>query len=107
MNEKWGTAKSHTGTSFGDPRHYFAENPSRSAAPDLYAAGPIAELLSAGLKEEVDRAVKQWNRSIRNQIRNETGLRLSDGDSRISVAVEVVDGVPPPIADVIQDVHPT
>ena len=25
MNEKWGTAKSHTGTSFGDPRHYFAE----------------------------------------------------------------------------------
>ena len=49
----------------------------------------------------MNRAVKQWNQIVREHIRNESGLRLSDGDRRNSIQVRVVEGFPTPLASFI------
>ena len=47
----------------------------------------IKPLIPADAEERVTRSVKQWNQIIREHIRTETGLKLSDGDSRYSIPV--------------------
>jgi hypothetical protein len=58
------------------------------------AIATIKPLIPADAKARVDRAVKQCNRLVREQIREATGLRLADENSRGSVPVRVVDGFP-------------
>lgn len=53
----------------------------------------------------VIRAYKQWNQIIREHIRNETALKLSDGDGRFSIQVRIVDGFPRRLAELINE-HP-
>lgn len=65
----------------------------------------VAELLTElhpDLRERVARSFKQWNLILRDYLRNETGLRLSVGDDRQGVRVLVVDGLPAPFADAIE-----
>lgn len=49
----------------------------------------------------MNRSFKQWNQIIREHIRNETGLKLSDGDSRFSIQVKIVRGFPVTLAQLI------
>ncbi len=53
------------------------------------------------MSQKVERAFRQWNLIIRDYLRNETGLRLSVGDSMQSVPVRIMDGLPKPFEDLI------
>lgn|ERR1043166_1517698 len=61
----------------------------------------IQPLVPPDAEERVNRAFRQWNQIIREHIRNETGLKLSDGDSRFSIPVKVVRGFPTALAQLI------
>jgi hypothetical protein len=61
----------------------------------------IEPLIPPDAEERVQRAYKQWNQIIREHIRNETALRLTDGDGRNSIQVRVQEGFPIPLARLI------
>lgn len=61
----------------------------------------IRRLIPADSEGRVSQAVKRFSPVLREIIRSETGLRLSDGASRVSLPVRVVDGVPAELAEVI------
>ena len=61
----------------------------------------IEPLLPPGAEDRVTRAVKNANQQVRNLVRDETGLRLNDGDGRSAVPVKVVEGFPVPLAELI------
>jgi hypothetical protein len=58
----------------------------------------IEPLIPRDAQERVTRAYKQWNLAVRGQIRDETGLRLSDGDAKTKLPVKIIDGFPVPLA---------
>src|SRR5688572_6399269 len=61
----------------------------------------IKPLIPPDAEERTGRAVKQFNNVVREHIRNETGLRLSDEKGKGSVPVSVVDGFPIALAQLI------
>lgn len=61
----------------------------------------IKPLIPPDAEERVARAIKQLNPVIREHIRTETGLRLSDDKGRGSVPVDIVDGFPSGVAELI------
>ena len=71
---------------------------------------PGAAMLKAVLEfapdgyARVTQAYKQWNPVIREFLRNDSGLRLSDRKEVVSVPVRVVDGLPRPFAEVARGV---
>lgn len=55
------------------------------------------------LRERIERTVTQWNSTIRDLIRNETGLRLNISNGGTTTAqIKVVDGISLPLADVLR-----
>ena len=62
----------------------------------------MLEAATPGTYDSVSRAFKQWNNIVRDHLRTETGLRLSVGDDAQSVPVRITDGVPKPLAEVLQ-----
>ncbi len=61
----------------------------------------IRALIPPEAKERVERTCKQFNDQIRQQIRAETGLRLTDLGGSTSVPVRIVEGFSPAVAKVI------
>jgi hypothetical protein len=61
----------------------------------------IKPLIPPDAEERVNRSFKQWNQIVRDHIRTETGLKLSDGDSRNAIPVRVADGFPVELAQLI------
>ncbi|HZU38192.1 MAG TPA: hypothetical protein VFA18_19875 [Gemmataceae bacterium] len=61
----------------------------------------IKPLVPPDAEERVNRSLKQWNQIVRDHIRTETGLKLSDGDSRFAIPVRVVRGFPVTLAQLI------
>ena len=61
----------------------------------------IQPLVPTDAEERVNRSYKQWNQIVRDHIRTETGLKLSDGDSRLAIPVRVVRGFPAKLAQLI------
>ena len=53
------------------------------------------------LKKHVERSVKKWNQLIRENLRNETGLRFQVGDDKDYVTAKLADGFPLPIKNII------
>lgn len=66
------------------------------------AVAVIAPLLPNGAEQRVRTAFRQYNQTLRDHIRAETGLRLSDQTGRGSIAVDVVDGFPSRVAIIIE-----
>ncbi len=54
------------------------------------------------LKEDVDRAFRQWNNVVRDHLRTETGLRLTVGNESQAVPVHIEDGLPKAFAQAIE-----
>src|SRR5574341_885159 len=63
----------------------------------------IRPLIPPDAEDRVKRAFKQWNQIVREHIRNETALKLSDGDGKYSIPVRVVNGFPHKLARLIDD----
>jgi hypothetical protein len=61
----------------------------------------IKPLVPPDAEERVNRSFKQWNQIVRDHIRTETGLKLSDGDNRFAIPVRVVRGFPVALAQLI------
>jgi hypothetical protein len=86
--------------SFGGEHRYYG---SRTAT------GEIAALLKEydpELERRVSRSFRQWNNVLRDQLRNEMGLRLSIGDETQAVPVRVVPGFPAPFQNVFEGIPP-
>jgi len=71
------------------------------AALQNRATSVIEALVPPDAEERVIRSYKQWNQIVRDHIRTETGLKLSDGDNRFSIPVRVVPGFPVKLATLI------
>ncbi|MCK9606725.1 MAG: hypothetical protein M0R33_09805 [Methylomonas sp.] len=61
------------------------------------------------LKQRVQRTVDQWNLIVRDQLRNETALRLNiesksnhTENKNIQIPIKVVDGLPEPLIDILR-----
>jgi hypothetical protein len=65
------------------------------------AVSTIRPLIPPDAQDRVVRTVKQFNAIVREHIRTETGLRLSDEAAKSGVGVHVVDGFPIGVANVI------
>jgi len=65
------------------------------------AIATIRPLIPADAEDRVVRAVRQFNAIVREHIRSETGLRLSDDRAKSTVGVHVVDGFPLAVAGLI------
>lgn len=61
----------------------------------------IKPLIPPDAEDRVYRAFRQWNNRIREHIRNETALKLSDGAGQNAVGVKVVDGFTDRLAELI------
>ena len=72
------------------------DNPLQNRATEI-----IKPLVPPDAEERVNRSFKQWNQIVRDHIRTETGLKLSDGDSRYAIPVRVVQGFPVALAQLI------
>lgn len=94
------------GESWGhDSRHYAAtksDEESKRTASLAELEKRWAHLVRAAMptaREQVDQAFRQWNGIVRDQLRNEMGLRLSIGTESQSVPVRILDGIPRPLAE--------
>ena len=67
------------------------------------AISTIRPLIPPDAEDRASRAVRQFNAQIREYIRSETGLRLSDETSKSAVGIEVVDGFPISVARLIDE----
>lgn len=63
-------------------------------------------LASDAYYDAVYRVFKQWNNTLRDQLRTETGLRLSVGEDVQAVPVRIVDGLPRPLSQIISHFSP-
>jgi hypothetical protein len=96
--------------SFGSEHRYYGS----SAAPDPTTASSRATAEIVALLKEYDpelerrvsRSFRQWNNVLRDQPRNEMGLRLSIGDETQAVPARVVPGFPAPFRDVLEGIPP-
>ena len=71
------------------------------AALQSRAIATIRPLIPPNAKERVERACKQFNSAVREHIRAETGLRLSDETAKGAVSVRIVEGFPTEVAQLI------
>lgn len=76
----------------------------RGKQPDTEVEAQLRKLLAEDVPNRVKRAVKQWNQTVRELIRNETALRLSVLDARLAVPVKVWDGLPLPFSRVLEGI---
>lgn len=65
----------------------------------------IQPLVPPDAEERVNRSIKQWNQTVRDHIRAETGLKLTDGEFRQPIPVRVVPGFPVALAEIIDQHH--
>jgi hypothetical protein len=98
--------------SFGDPKRYYAR-PSHIGSQTTSSAiidsteEMIRDLLVQrhhDLRERVEYTCKRQNQIIRELLNKHTALRLSVGNSRQQVSVRVVDGLPEPLAHVVETI---
>ena len=99
-----------TENSWGHPDKYHSvgafDSQNKKPAAVLAKAKEIEAFLKARdpeIPQKVERTFRQWNLIIRDYLRNETGLRLSVGDSTQSVPVRIVSGLPKPFEDLVTD----
>jgi hypothetical protein len=80
--------------------HVFADTMSQKPLQDR-VTNIVKPLIPPDAEERVTRAFKQWNQIIREHIRNETALKLTDGDARQAIQVRIVRGFPTSLATLI------
>jgi hypothetical protein len=61
----------------------------------------IKPLIPPDAEDRVSRTVRHFNKPIRDHIRAETGLRLTDSQARSSIPIKVTEGFPAKLAELI------
>jgi hypothetical protein len=96
--------------SWGDVCRYYAAPNFESVRAMDRATRPVShrwalalDRTSPEIREQVERACKQWNTAIRDCLRAESGLRLSPGGESQSIPIKVDSGIPPGLAEVLEE----
>jgi hypothetical protein len=92
---------------FGDPKNYYSHKKKQREAGESKSEKLLTEALltfNFDLENEVKRAVRKWNQLIREQLRNETGLRFQVGSTRDNIPIKVSDGYPPDFKKIIDNI---
>lgn len=58
------------------------------------------------MRDDVFRALKKWNQTVRDQLREETRFKFVSEGSMQSVPIRVVDGMPYPFSEILEDIDP-
>jgi hypothetical protein len=76
--------------------------------PESHSESRLRQVLSGDTLQVVRDAVERWNAPLREAVRSATALKFADGLGRVvaNVSVDVVDGMPRPLADATHDVEP-
>lgn len=75
----------------------------RTISPIERDIGRRLEKRFPNLRERVERAFRESNTQLREALRTETGLRLSNDKIRQNVPVRVIDGIPAPLLNKLLD----
>lgn len=65
----------------------------------------LTELINHAIPDaaqQVDRAYTKWNQKIRDRLRDETGFKLTRGEQKVAIKVEVAYGMPLALQQVLQ-----
>lgn len=107
---EWGSSNRHYSKDVNrnvrtekDDLAYFEDYPDAKAL-QIHWEGLLKEI-APDAEERVTRTFKTWNLIVRDQLRNETGLRLSHGDQQVSVPVRIEPGIPEPLLIPLWDVR--
>jgi len=94
---------------FGDPNHYYSKVPIHENKPSKTWETPlekrIRQILSSAqtdVKKRVEQTCKQANMAIREYLRSETALKLTQADKRQAVPYQVIDGIPLSLAEKLE-----
>ena len=79
-----------------NPNHPHFMHDAKSPASQI-----VKPLIPPDAQERIERVVRQANQPLRDHIRAETGLKLSDGSERLSIPVRVREGFTGPFGDII------
>lgn len=98
-------------TSYGNDSRYYAvsDSPGALAGERRLSKGArqleaLFEARDPDLERRVVRAYRQWNTILREQLRTETGLRLTVGDDHRAVPVKIVPGLPQRLDDLVSEI---
>lgn len=90
---------------FGDESHYYADPYAPQRKPGEVWDSPLEKQLrqlltskQSDARKRVEHACRQANMAIREYLRAETALKLSQADRRQSVPYQVIDGIPRSLA---------
>jgi hypothetical protein len=83
------------------PPHQQQTFPGVTHDADSPASQIVKPLIPKDAFERIERAVKQVNKPLRDQIRAETGLKLSDESERLAIPIRVREGFTGPFGDII------
>lgn len=92
--------------SFGAPYRHYAQKEFWSA--DDWTITALRDSLKKtipDLEKQVENTCLQWNRTIREQTRKETGLSLSWETRQVNIPVKIKYGLPIPLANALEDFH--
>jgi hypothetical protein len=87
---------------WGGGEKYYSASDERYAIVSYPRLEALIKKYSPQAKERVERAYKQWNAILRDQLRNETGLRLTVGEEAQAVPVSIEDGLPLSVKQVLE-----
>lgn len=98
---------------FGSPQRYYSatsalneRDRTRHESATTAALAKLLKEFDPELEERVRQTFRQWNTVLRDQLRNEMGLRLSVGEDTQSVPVRVVPGFPEPFRQAVEGIPP-
>ncbi|CAG1022038.1 hypothetical protein MTYM_01444 [Methylococcales bacterium] len=63
----------------------------------------LLKAIDPNAEERVTRTFRTWNLIVRDQLRNETGFRLTHGEQQVNVPVRIVPGIPAPLMTPLWD----
>jgi hypothetical protein len=91
---------------FHEPYYAGAKAPPR--LPETRAERRLKQVLTQSSKTIVAETVNRWNKPLRDAVRAATALKFTHDSGRVAatVSVEVIDGMPAPLAEGVVDIEP-
>jgi hypothetical protein len=89
-----------------DPSNALEGGDSKSPQVRNSLKHPLCQLGNSDMRDEVCRSLKKWNQTVRDQLREETRFKFVSEGGMQSVPIRVVDGVPYPFSEILEDIDP-
>src|SRR5208283_1721482 len=89
---------------FGGTEVYYS---SKRPSPHFASTARVERLrallneIDPGFKSKIQNTAKEWNATVRERLRSETGLRMTVAGEKQQVKVTVIDGLPTPVDELV------